>query len=106
MSNDTTPFGRWVAKADYDMLGMMVELRAAKIGDRYTVLRPDSVLEEIEPGTEVGPPFLTVPVEAALAIRDALCEKYPDDSAAEIRTLREALRVERERVDRFLGGDA
>lgn len=90
----------WKAQVADAVASFNVEVRIANIyGDDMHVVHPGGELERIRRGAEV-PAVLSLPREAIEALRDALNGHAPPSSDAD---LREALRVERARVDRILG---
>lgn len=96
---------RWIATVedDYGRMQFAIRLAHPVSEDRIAVAvatEDDGTVVMREQGNyEVAPAILRLPREAIEAVRDALNGHMPprDDS-----DLREALRVERERVDRIL----
>lgn len=94
----------WRAAVEYDPITGSYAIRLAqKAGDGYhnvAVSAQDghATMQRVPMGYEV-PRFVSLPREAVDALRDALDEKAPRASDAD---LREALQVERGRVDRVL----
>ena len=89
----------WKAQVSDSLTSFNVEIRLANVyHDDMHVMRPDGTVETVRVGSEV-PPVLSLPREAVEALRDALNGHAPPSSEAD---LREALEVERGRVDRIL----
>lgn len=93
----------WKANASEDfVMGHVVVRLAERRGDDLIVATDaydGDVMLQTQPASSEVPAFLRLPREAAEALRDALNGHMPprDDS-----DLREALQVERDRVDRLL----
>lgn len=89
------------ASVSHDAIRQTVEIRLGTTEGHAAVEVDEfgSVIMEAQPEGVVIPPFLRLPRDAMLALRDALNGHAPPVDDAD---LREALNVERARVDRLI----